>query len=510
MTNTPEYSRRFVAGILTSAGLGAFLPAGIVRAQVLTPPPLSAYGKLPSIEKVSLSPDGKRVALIMGKGGERVIYDYELATKKAAAGIIDGGKLRAVMWADNTHILVVTSNTERGYGQTFEQSYGVVMDLPAGKSLQLYANVQGVQTSVVTGDFNRVKMDGIYKVTASGFKAPEGMGSAEGGGSLNETYNRCLYAFNTTTSRPTRLDEDSRPIQEWVVKPDGRVVARSEYDDDTKMWTLRMKTQKGWSVIYSVKAPLDMPSLNGLGRDGESVLVYFSSGDEERGYCEINAAGTVTKVDIKGDANYPIHSPVTYALIGFGNSGPVESWTFYDPIAQRLPALINKALPNRKNTLLETAENPRQVILFSEGDGDSGTYYFFDFTEGSYKEIGSAYPELPGEWVAEKQYITYKAADGLEIPAFVTLPPNRDVKNSALVVLPHGGPKPMTIPVSTGCPKLSHRAATSSCSRTFAVRPVMAKPLRRPVTANGAARCRPTSATACVTWSRKAWSIPSV
>jgi len=36
--------------------------------------------------------------------------------------------------------------------------------------------------------------------------------------------------------------------------------------------------------------------------------------------------------------------------------------------------------------------------------------------------------------------ITYKAADGLEIPAYLTLPRGRDAKALPLVVLPHGGP----------------------------------------------------------------------
>ena len=449
MTKPTDFSRRFVAGALASAGLGSLFTPKAGRAQTTAPaaaplpPPLSAYSKLPAIQHVALSPDGKRVAMVMSKNGERVIYDYDLTTKKAAAAVIEGDKLRYVMWADNSHVLVVTSATERYYGSTYEQSYGLIMDLPAGKRLQMYANISGVPSSVVTGDFYRVKMDGVYRVTASGFKLPEGMGIAEGGSHHTETYNRCLYAFNTTTSHPLRLDEDSRPVQEWVVKPDGHVAARSEFDDDTKLWTLRVKTEKGWSTVYSVKAPLDMPSLKGLGRDGESILIRINGGDDAGRYFEVSTTGTGTlaPLELKGNDNYPIHSELTSALVGFGNSGPVETWVFYDEVMGRLPRLINKALPNRKNTLLATAENARQVLILSEGDGDSGTYYFFDFSEGAYKEIGSSYPDLPGDWVAEKQYISYKAADGLEIPAYVTLPPDRDAKNIALVVLPHGGPQ---------------------------------------------------------------------
>jgi dipeptidyl aminopeptidase/acylaminoacyl peptidase len=40
----------------------------------------------------------------------------------------------------------------------------------------------------------------------------------------------------------------------------------------------------------------------------------------------------------------------------------------------------------------------------------------------------------------EVRRVTYRAADGLEIPAYLTLPEGREPRNLPLVVLPHGGP----------------------------------------------------------------------
>lgn len=37
--------------------------------------------------------------------------------------------------------------------------------------------------------------------------------------------------------------------------------------------------------------------------------------------------------------------------------------------------------------------------------------------------------------------ITYKSSDGLEIPAYLTIPAGMDAKNLPVVVLVHGGPK---------------------------------------------------------------------
>src|SRR6202022_3265782 len=40
----------------------------------------------------------------------------------------------------------------------------------------------------------------------------------------------------------------------------------------------------------------------------------------------------------------------------------------------------------------------------------------------------------------ETRRITYQAADGLQIPAYLTLPAGRPAAKLPLVVLPHGGP----------------------------------------------------------------------
>jgi dipeptidyl aminopeptidase/acylaminoacyl peptidase len=49
-------------------------------------------------------------------------------------------------------------------------------------------------------------------------------------------------------------------------------------------------------------------------------------------------------------------------------------------------------------------------------------------------------PKLPVQDLAPMQVIRYKSSDGLEIPAYLTLPKNVEQKNLPLVVFPHGGP----------------------------------------------------------------------
>jgi dipeptidyl aminopeptidase/acylaminoacyl peptidase len=50
-------------------------------------------------------------------------------------------------------------------------------------------------------------------------------------------------------------------------------------------------------------------------------------------------------------------------------------------------------------------------------------------------------PELENAKLAAVRHVTYRAADGTEVPAYLTLPPGSDGRKLAAIVMPHGGPE---------------------------------------------------------------------
>jgi dipeptidyl aminopeptidase/acylaminoacyl peptidase len=81
-----------------------------------------------------------------------------------------------------------------------------------------------------------------------------------------------------------------------------------------------------------------------------------------------------------------------------------------------------------------------QVIIFTDV-GESGLYQIVDFQRGKADILAEAYPAIPDDQVGAIRFIEYEAADGLEIPGYLTLPPGvTEPKGLPLVVLPHGGP----------------------------------------------------------------------
>jgi dipeptidyl aminopeptidase/acylaminoacyl peptidase len=79
------------------------------------------------------------------------------------------------------------------------------------------------------------------------------------------------------------------------------------------------------------------------------------------------------------------------------------------------------------------------VNVFGPQYGDA--VYIVDRKAKTANVLGPRYAGIPATDIAPVQYITYKAADGMEIGAYLTLPLNRPAKGLPLIVLPHGGPE---------------------------------------------------------------------
>ncbi len=76
------------------------------------PPPLEAYGKLPHVERMSLSPSGDKYALIEVTGDARRLVIVPVAGgNPTALDFPVKDKLRDIEWAGDDHIVVTATGT---------------------------------------------------------------------------------------------------------------------------------------------------------------------------------------------------------------------------------------------------------------------------------------------------------------------------------------------------------------------------------------------------------------
>jgi dipeptidyl aminopeptidase/acylaminoacyl peptidase len=128
-------------------------------------------------------------------------------------------------------------------------------------------------------------------------------------------------------------------------------------------------------------------------------------------------------------------------VIGYTYAEDYRHTVYFDPEYKALSSALSNALPNHPDvTFVNASADGAKVLLFAGSDRDPGRYYLFNKTTKSLGQLMAVRPNLEGRTLAQVKPISYSAADGTVVPAYLTLPPGKDAKNLPAIVMPHGGP----------------------------------------------------------------------
>ncbi len=440
--------------ILAMTGAAAFA-AGTARAQAPAgdPPPLSLYAEPPMIEHIALSPDGTHVAFVTHKGDDKMLGFFAVADKKITTLGLGAQKVRGLMWGDNSHIVLIDSSVLRlpEFAQARDEfSQAQIIDITTSKITQVYGGMEDFY-SIVLGMPQRIKVNGEYRVAAMNYRMP---GLRDGQTSLHGDHNLCLYSFSLThAALPHLIYEATSHTRDFVLTPEGTCLAYADFNDEgaanEKEWSLFYNTgtaaAPSFKKIHSVRGAKEFPDMEGLGRDGKSIVIAEKLPDDNGfSYHEITADGTLgPELDPEGadHAHTPLFHPTTAVLAGFTRRDDWFSYHYDDPLLKKLAEALPQALgEDYRFSIADMAEDPRKMLVYVESAEDAGSYVFIDFETGATAVLASNYAALPAPWVTQKQPIIYKAGDGLDIHAYLTLPPGKPAKGLPLIVFPHGGP----------------------------------------------------------------------
>ncbi len=106
-------------------------------------------------------------------------------------------------------------------------------------------------------------------------------------------------------------------------------------------------------------------------------------------------------------------------------------------------AKLHQALSLKFNGLvdfIDYSEDGKQLLFSVRSDRDPGTSYLIDTTTFKVRKLFAAEEWINPAQMAERRPLRFKASDGMELEAILTLPPGRNEANLPMVLLPHGGP----------------------------------------------------------------------
>lgn len=414
-------------GYALAAAMLACAPAAAAR--VDDAPALATYAALPAISNVRLSPDGSMLAYIRRSGEDAQVVIQSTTGETLIVADAGGRRARGVFWASPDHVGISQGVIGRPEGIYTRSEFQIVdlINVRARSSTRAMRNADRDALGVVAG-----YMRGVYR--------GEPVLYVEGYTREPTRYRVDLFRVDLETGRARLHASGGDWTSDYILKRDGEVTARVDYDPRNGAWALLARQGSGWRTLSETTALLDVPWVGGFGRSYDSLVTY-SDADEQYVIREVSLAdGSMSEpMDLKRPVESLLYG-ADLTLKGVGFIDVFHEYQFFDDKLAAATQLIKNGLPGREVSLASMDDAEDKLVFYSEGGGDSGTYYLYDSTARRLSVIGRAYPTLIGEKTADVRIVTYKATDGLEISGYLTLPRGREAANLPLVVLPHGGP----------------------------------------------------------------------
>jgi dipeptidyl aminopeptidase/acylaminoacyl peptidase len=411
--------------------------------QARAAPPIEAYGALPGVETLRLSPSGDRYALIATVDEARRLVVATVAGEVLLSAKLGTTKIRSLLWAGEDHLLIFTSATV-ALGMDFtvskhELNTVLVENVITRDAFQVFGRRHEQRIgNIVEGFYGTAQLDGHWYGWFGGVTyARSGTDPY-----INHTYPD-LYRVDLDTGDVKMAAYGREDGDGWLVGADGAVAARALYNQKTGDW--RLTTGSGETLASGNAIFAGVQELR-FGRSPDRILALLPDprtgpGGDTNSYRELPlSGGAENAVPDMGRMNEPLIDPATGLWIGQTLLDDSRTTVLFQPAAQARWRGAQKAFPGNIAHLVSWSADFNRLVVFTEGGADSGTYWLVDIAKHSADPLGSPYPQVRAADVGAVRMVDWRAADGLPLHGVLTLPPGREARALPLVVLPHGGP----------------------------------------------------------------------
>jgi dipeptidyl aminopeptidase/acylaminoacyl peptidase len=396
--------------------------------------PLEVYGRLPSLENVALSPDGTLLALVHTTANDRTLEVSSVTEHKVIGRTLQIGnaKLRSIEWADNNHLLIfssVTAMPKELVGRAYEWYRMTVWDV-AKQQLGSYPRVERFSGVMVMNTLRgRVMVRHIEGHTI--LFAP--------GTYVAHMTLPGLFRIDLDTGDQRLIRQGAMETEDWLVDDAGEVVAEADYNQTLQHWAMLGRRDGRLQELASGHEAIDIPSLLGFGSDPGTLLVQTTQNGSQIWRLLSLQDGTFgPAMAERRSMEAPIEDRQTYRMIGGVHVDDSVHYVFFDQHIRGLWSSIVDAYGDEQVEFVSASADFSKVIVRVNGPVHGYTYNLMDLKTFKAIPIGEVYEGVGTP--LEVKRIDYEAADGLKIPAYLTLPRGKPAKNLPLIVLPHGGP----------------------------------------------------------------------
>jgi len=437
------------AGVKFRAAAGFCFALMTVPALAQTKPPIEAFARLPAYDQPRLSPDGKHFAIIQAVAGIPAVTIYDLnnpGTKPAALGS-DEWLVEHIQWAKNDRLAITVKKSYKAPDddrvRTWMRQFTV--SVSGGDAVVLNHNQISLGNNVADSDIIDTDLDDPDKIFVPLYRYNFINEEMSHPSDDDDNFQLDLLAVNARTGESHRfMTGNSRTIA-WYMDGHGHVVARIDQDKHPLQDHLKFHDGNDWHDAGTFDATADRGTgLQGLSEDGASAVFLGYNGHDLLGMTTASLAKPGERSALFENGQYDVDSDIedewTGRIVGATYADDRMQYVYFDAARNALQRGLELAFPGvtvhagssdlARDRVIVEVESPKQPL----------TYYLLNRTTHHADRIASSYPELSADDLGEMKPYPYKARDGLDIHAYLTLPPVSAGKNLPLVVMPHGGP----------------------------------------------------------------------
>src|SRR5690242_2101211 len=385
----------------------------------------------PEIAGAQISPDGTFIAFVKPFKGTRNVWVKKTGDPFTSAKPITADTKRPIptfFWSrDGKYILFVQ---DKGGDENFNvyavnpaDSPASGQEVPAARNL---TDVKGVRAFIYS--VPRSEPDAIY------------VGINDRDPAWHD-----LYKVKISTGERTLMRKNTERITAYFfdLKDQLRLATRSAETGDTEV--LRVDADKFTKVysctVFEACGPIRYH------KDGERVYFQTNKGSDvdlvrlelfnpTTGKEELVESDPLKHVDF-GNASF---SEVTDDLIATSYDDERVRIYWKDKNFEADYKNLQKQLPGKEINFGSSTTDEKLWIIYANADTDPGSTYLFDRTTKKVTLQYQSRDKLNRAYLASKKPVKYPSSDGLEVPAYLTLPKGVAAKNLPAVILPHGGP----------------------------------------------------------------------
>lgn len=386
-----------------------------------------------------LSPDGSQMVYRQNAGGKTFLTIRSLSDDKSySTAMPDDTDLNWYRWAGNGQVLFSVSSLKQYLGRRphmgneFRQVEMYLIDSTTRNTRYI-----GVEDGGPDGD-NILYLDPngrflILEIRESVYKYP------------------AVYRINLATNEAEQVVDDQMRVMDWVADNAGQIRMGISYRRSSTLVFYRSSDAEKIRRIDKVK---DTDILN---NEEEPLLDGFTiiAGSDE-GYVLSNGKTGrfgLYRFNVRtreiGEKVFD-HDKQDVTRFSMTEDGAALQAAYYTDSRDRIhwfdeyfaeqQKMLNRALPGEEIWIVSASRDRSKMIIFSTSPKDPGSFYLYEPAARKMDRFAGVKDQIDPKDMAVTTYEHYQARDGIQIPAYVTIPSGKDPKNLPLIILPHGGP----------------------------------------------------------------------